>query len=167
MKKAPSPARAGVIPWGPWLRKGGAEVQTPSLFLTWDVCAPGSPAAGLCLECTPPAPGSQASGLDGPHRQPSWAPSSPQQWRDVTASGACEPGAVVSRLLPVLPPCRLLVPRPRRSRRAPQRAFSLCPEPASSVPSRGQSAKALLKELDHVIGQRHSDHATGSLKSIH
>lgn len=151
MKKAPSPARAGVIPWGPWLRKGGAEVQTPSLFLTWDVCAPGSAAAGL----------------DGPHRQPSWAPSSPQQWRDVTASGACEPGAVVSRLLPVLPPCRLLVPRPRRSRRAPQRAFSLCPEPASSVPSRAQSAKALLKELDHVIGQRHSDHATGSLKSIH
>lgn len=82
MKKAPSPARAGVIPWGPWLRKGGAEVQTPSLFLTWDVCAPGSAAAGLCLECTPPAPGSQASGLDGPHRQPSWAPSSPQQWRE-------------------------------------------------------------------------------------
>lgn len=54
--------------------------------------------------------------------------------------------------------------KPTRSTAAP---FSLRPEPASSVPSRGQSAKALLKELDHVIGQRHSDHATGSPKSIH
>lgn len=167
MKKAPSPARAGVIPWGPWLRKGGAEVQTPSLFLTWDVCAPGSPAAGLCLECTPPAPGSQASGLDGPHRQPSWAPSSPQQWRDVTASGACEPGAVVSRLLPVLPPCRLLVPRPRRSQRAPQRPRFPCALSPPRASPLGVSLLRLLKELNHVIGQRHSDHATGSLKSIH
>lgn len=74
----------GRHPLGVPAQQGGAEVRTPSFSLTWDIQL--LPLMSVLLVPRWTMPGSQASRLDGPHRQLSWAPSFPGQWWDFSAS---------------------------------------------------------------------------------